>query len=147
MTNNFRQGEQLFNNKMDGRIPSANYEHKSSRLRRSGLFRLFYEIRQSIFTLSGLLSTWTLYSNFFKFNFQSTSQKCSCRSPHQNLMPCGLKVIALIFTVRGQTEKAGVGFTKTAQIFLSQSRMITREKFNRQCEKTWHRARFNWIDT
>lgn len=63
MTNNFRQGEQQFNNKMDGRIPSANYEHKSSRLRRSGLFRLFYEIRQSIFTLSGLLSTWTLYSN------------------------------------------------------------------------------------
>lgn len=57
VTNNFRQSEQQFNNKMDGRIPSANYEDKSSRLRRSGLFRLFYEIRQSIFTLSGLLST------------------------------------------------------------------------------------------
>lgn len=147
MTNNFRQGEQQFNNKMDGRIPSANYEYKSSRLRRSGLFRLFYEIRQSIFTLSGLLSTWTLYSNISNSTSNRQVKNVRVAALIKILMPCGLKVIALIFTVRGQTEKAGVGFTKTAQIFLSQSRMITREKFNRQCEKTWHRARFNWIDT
>lgn len=69
-------------------------------------------------------------------------------------MPCGLKVIALIFTVRGQTEKAGVGFAKTAQIFLSQSRMITREKFNRAVRENmtqgafqldWHITHWVWL--